>query len=352
VEHRVMPLELPDARGLSDEVLEALRLRALRGRELGFTEADLAGVLGVSTETVCRWWVAYSTGGVQALPQARTGRPPGSGAALSDEQAAQIQQLIDTKSPEDVGVAAPLWNRRAIRQLIQNQCGVVLAVRTVGQYLRRWGYTPKKPRRHARKQDPEEIRQWLTHTYPAIKTRAKREGAEIHWCDETGLVADQCSGSGYAKKGHPATLAVPDPHIRINMVSAITNEGTLRFMTYPETMTGALFIVFLERLLRTTTGKIFLIVDRLKAHQAGHVTDWVTQHAERLELFELPPRAPELNPDEYLNNDLKRAVNENGLSGSKSELRSRIQHVMRTLVPAHILSYFLHHCVQYAARGT
>lgn len=346
-----MAINLPDARGLSDEVLEALRLRALRGRELGFIEADLAHVLGVSLETVCRWWVAYSTGGVEALPQARTGRPPGSGAALSDEQAAQIQQIIDTKSPEDVGIAAPLWNRRAIGQLIQNQCGVARAVRTVGKYLRRWGYTPKKPRRHARKQDPEEVRQWLEQTYPAIEKRARKEHAQIHWCDETGIVADQFSGTGYAKKGQPATMQVPDPHIRINMVSSITNEGTLRFMTYSQTMTGALFIVFLERLLRTTTGKIFLIVDRLKAHQDGDVKAWVAKHSERLELFELPRRAPELNPDEYLNNDLKRAVNEKGLSGSESELRSTIQRIMRTIIPFHIINYFLHPCVQYAAGG-
>jgi transposase len=344
-----MAIDLPDARSLSDEVLEALRLRALCGRELGFTESDLGRVLGVSTETVCRWWVAYSTGGVGALPHERTGRPQGSGAALSEEQATQIQQIIDTKCPEDVGIAAPLWSRKSIRELIQKRCGVTVAVRTVGKYLRRWGYTPKKPRRHAHKQDPEEVRQWLENTYLAIEKRAGKEHAQIHWCDETGIVADQCVGSGYAKTGQPACLEVPDPHIRINMVSSITNEGTLRFMTYPETMTGALFIVFLERLLRTTTGKIFLIVDRLKAHQDGDVKAWVAKHADRLELFELPRRAPERNPDEYLNNDLKRAVSEKGLPGSKSELRSRIQHVMRTLIPFHIISYFLHPCVQYAA---
>jgi len=347
-----MTIELPDARSLSDEVLEALRLRALRGRELGFTEADLAGILGVSTETVCRWSVAFSTGGVEALPHERTGRPQGAGAALGEEQAKQIQQILDTKCPEEVGIAAALWSRKAVRQLIQNQCGVTLAVRTVGKYLRRWGYTPKKPRRHARKQDPEEIRQWLEHTYPAIEKRAQEEHAQIHWCDETGIVADQCSGSGYAKKGIPATVELPDPHIKINMVSSITNAGKLRFMTYPQTMTGVRFIAFLERLLRSTTGKLLLIVDRLKAHQDDAVKAWVAKHAERLELFELPRRAPERNPDEYLNNDLKRAVNDKGLPNSRSELRSRVQHVMRTIIPLHILSYFLHPCVQYAAAIT
>ena len=101
-----MALSLPDARQLSDEVLEALRLRALRGCELGFTEADVADLLGVSRETVSRWWTAYADGGLEALPGDRTGRPVGSGRTLSDEQARHIQDLIDDHSPEELGIAA------------------------------------------------------------------------------------------------------------------------------------------------------------------------------------------------------------------------------------------------------
>jgi transcriptional regulator with XRE-family HTH domain len=58
-----MAISLPDTRQLSDEVLEALRLRALRGCELGFSEADVAELLGVSRETISRWWTAYAAGG-------------------------------------------------------------------------------------------------------------------------------------------------------------------------------------------------------------------------------------------------------------------------------------------------
>src|ERR1700712_3653297 len=128
-----MSITLPDARRLSDDILEALRLRALNGRELGFTEADLANLLGVSRETVCRWWSAYAAHGIDALPHERTGRPLGSGRLLSDEPADRVQRLLDAKSPEDVGIPAPLWNRRAVRDLIYKECGVLLAVRTVGK---------------------------------------------------------------------------------------------------------------------------------------------------------------------------------------------------------------------------
>src|SRR5437868_13982362 len=85
-EEGLMAVSLPDAREVSDEVLEALRLRALHGCELGFTEAEVADILGVCRETVCRWWSAYAHGGLEALPRDRTGRPEGTGRVLSGEQ--------------------------------------------------------------------------------------------------------------------------------------------------------------------------------------------------------------------------------------------------------------------------
>src|ERR1700709_1090536 len=133
-----MANRLPDARKLADKVLEALRVRALNGRERGFTEPDLADLLGVSRETVCRWWSAYTARGLDAIPHERTGRPIGSGRFLSDPQARTIQQLLDERSPEALGISAPLWNRRAVRDLIHKTCGVLLATRTVGKYLTRW----------------------------------------------------------------------------------------------------------------------------------------------------------------------------------------------------------------------
>ena len=346
-----MAVSLPDARELSDEVLEALRLRALHACERGFTETDVADLLGVCRETVCHWWSAYVRGGLDALPHERSGRPVGSGRALSEAQAEHIQLLLRTHQPEELGVAAPLWSRRAVADLIRRECAVELAVRTVGLYLRRWGFTPKRPRRHARDQDPEEVRHWLEEVYPAIERRAEREGAAIYWADEVGAAADRHPARGYAPEGEPATMDVPGPHVRANQISAIANDGKVRFMTYTGSMTAALFLVFLGRLLWGTTGKVFLIVDRLRAHMTPGVTAWVAARRERLEVFYLPRHAPERNPDEYLNNDLKGQVNAQGLPRDKTEERSRIQAFMRRLLhlPERVMSYFLHPSVQYAA---
>jgi transposase len=345
-----MALPLPDARHLSDEVLEALRLRALRGRELGYTDAALADLLGVARETVCRWGSAFTSGGLDALPHERTGRPQGSGRSLTDEQARRLQRVIDTQSPEDVGIAAPLWTRRAVQELILRECGLAMPIRTVGTYLRRWGYTPKRPRRRARRQDPEEVRRWLRRTYPAIAQRAAREGAEVHWGDETGAGPDDYPGRGYARVGRPPELGVSGGRYRVNLVSAITAGGKVHFMTYTSTLTAAVFLVFLERLVRGARKKVFLILDRHTAHVAQAVADWVADHREHIELFFLPCHAPELNPDEYLNNDLKGRLNEEGLPDTKQELRSHFERFMEWLkgLPAHVRSYFEHPKVQYA----
>ena len=346
-----MSIQLPDARQLSDDALQVLRLRALRGIELGYSELELAELLGVCHETISRWWTAYLADGLPALPGGRTGRPLGSGRFLSDAQAEHVKARIDFHSPEEVGIPHALWTRRAVRELIRKDFGIDLAERTVGLYLRRWGYTSKRPARHGRHQDPDEVEQWLLETYPAIEAQAEREGAEILWADEVGVAADQHPGYGYARAGEHATMEVPRPHIRVNQISAISNEGTVRFMTYKGALDAAVFLTFLTRLVAEASRKVLLIVDRLQAHKTPEVEAWVAARRDRIEVFYLPAYSPEMNPVEYLNNDMKGSVNEAGLPPDRPTLRGRLQGFMRRLVhlPEHVISYFLHPWTQYAA---
>jgi transposase len=346
-----MPIQLPDARQLSDETLQVLRLRALRGIELGYSELELADLLGVCNETISRWWTAYAAEGLPALPGGRTGRPLGSGRSLSDEQAERIKGCIDNHCPQEVGIPHALWTRRAVRDLICKEFGIDLAERTVGQYLRRWGYTSKKPGRHSRQQDPDEVQQWLEETYPAIEAQAAREDAEILWTDEVGVAADHHPGCGYAREGERATMEMPKPHIRVNQITAISNEGTVRFMTYKGSLNAAVFLLFLTKLIQGATRKILLIADRLQAHKTPEVEAWLKEHQSKIEVFYLPAYSPEMNPVEYLNNDMKGTVNKAGLPEDRGTLHTRIMTFMEQLVslPEHVISYFLHPWVQYAA---
>lgn len=346
-----MPITLPDTRSLSDDVLEALRLRAIRACQMGFLQADIALLLCVAPETISRWWSAYCAEGPEGLPGERTGRPTGSGRTLSAEQETHLQELIDHNTPEDLGIAAPLWNRKAVQQLIRQETHIGMPIRTVGLYLKRWGYTCKKPSRHHQNQDPQEVKEWLEQTYPKLKKQARREGATIFWADETGVAADAYPGTGYARIGEGATIEVPDSHLKMNVLSAISNEGAIRFMTYAGTMNANRFVAFMEQLIRSVPEKIYLIVDRLRAHDAQKVWQWVSEREDRIHLILMPRRAPELNADEYLNNDLKGSVFARGLPKSQQELRRKMQSFLQRLVhwAKHVRSYFLHPTVLYAS---
>jgi transposase len=337
-----MAISLPDARELPDVALEALRLRALRGCELGYSETELAKLLGIARETISRWWSAYQAGGLEALPHERTGRPVGSGRTLDDAQARHVQEMIRGHFPEDWGITAPLWTRRALRDLIRREYGILMPLRTVGAYLKRWGYTPKKPRRRGRHQDPDEVQEWLENIYPAIVEAAVREDGDIQWCDEKGVASNDYPGRGYAPVGQTPELKVAESPCRMNQIATISNDGKVRFMTYQATMTAALFVEFLKRLVRGAKRKIFLIVDRLPAHEAAVVDAWLHGREQQIEMFYLPRGAPELNPVEYLNNEEKATVNAAKLPDSQPELRSHMQSFLHRLarLPAHILSYF------------
>lgn len=346
-----MTLELPDGRCESNDVLEALRVRAVHARQLGYPVVDIAAILGVREETVSRWCSKYDQGGVEALPGDRTGRPVGSGRLLRAEQEQAIQQLIDATSPQELAIPSALWTRQAVQELIQQQAGLRLPIRTVGEYLLRWGYTPQKPVRKAYKQDPQAVAEWLEKTYPEIERRAAQEGGEIHWGDETGVRSTCQHSRGYARPGETPELPVSGSRFSVNMIATITNQGKVRWMIYEGKMNAALFIVFLTRLLAGASKKIFLIVDHLSVHEAVAVDEWLADKKDKLEVFYLPKYTPERNPDEYLNCDVKANINSDGLPKDRPELKGKLRRFMQKLskLPTRLASYFEHKYIQYAS---
>jgi transposase len=346
-----MAIELPDGRSESDEVLEALRQRALHARELNYPVVDIAAILGVREETVSRWCVKYEQGGPDALPGERTGRPTGSGRLLTEEQEDRVIELMDTKLPQELGIPSALWTRAAVRELFKQVTGKLLPIRTVGEYLNRWGYTPQKPVRKAYKQAPEEVAEWLEIQYPEIEKRAAEEGAEIHWGDEVGVRSTCQHSRGYARPQDTPELKLPGSRFSVNMISTVTNQGQVRWMIYDGRMNAAVFTVFLAQLIVGASKKIFLIVDHLSVHEDKAVEEWLTDKKDQIEVFYLPKYSPERNPDEYLNCDVKGNINTDGMPKDREELKGKLSRFMQKLseLPQRVASYFKHKCIQYAA---
>ena len=218
------------------------------------------------------------------------------------------------------------------------------------KYLTRWGFTPQKPIKRAYEQNPEAVQRWLEGEYPGIEQGARQEGAEIHWGDETGVRNDCQHGRGYSPKGKTPILCKKAKRFSANMISSVTNQGKVRWMIYRETLTSQVFIRFMERLIKDSKKKIFLIVDNLRVHHSAPVMEWVEANKEHIALFHLPSYSPERNPDEYLNGDLKSELGRKAPPMNQSHLEKNLIGSMRRLAktPQRIAAYFEHPAVAYA----
>ncbi len=342
-------METPDARSLPAAAQEALRRRAVAAVRSGMNHTEAAWVFGVTRQTIHKWRRTWEGGGSRALKAKRRGRPPTP--RLAPHQAALIVRLIVGRCPDQLRLPFALWTREAVQQLIAEKCGLRLSVWTVGRYLQRWNLTPQKPRRRAFEQDPVAVRRWLTEEYSVIRRAAKQAGATIHWGEEMGLRSDPQTGTSYGRKGQTPVIPGTGQRFRCNVISTLTNRGQLAFMVFRGRFNTLVFLRFLRRLLRHARGLVFLIIDRHPVHLATEVERWVAKRPDRLRLFFLPSYSPDLNPDEFLNNDVK--ANALGRRRPRDEgemlasVRSYLWSTQRQ--PAVVQRYFEAPSVRYAA---
>lgn len=306
-------MKATDARRYNPEQLEVLRERGFAMRRKGVRVVEIASALGVVRGTVYKWFRnANASSEEDATKGGQRGRPQGVGAKLTPAQEAEVRKHVVTKNPKQLKFDFALWTRRAVRALIKKLYSIELSLSSVGVYLRSWGLSVQRPSRRAIEQDSERVRKWKQEQYPAIAARAKAEGAIIYWADETAVKHDSNWVTGYSPRGKTPILQCHDGRWKTaTMVSAISNQGLLRFKVQDKPMNQVTFIEFLGDLIADEKRKIFLIVDNLRVHKSKTVTSWVEEHKDRIELFFLPPYSPEINPDEYVNRALK------------TELRSR-----------------------------
>lgn len=339
-----------DARSLSSNAQETLRLKAVAAVEEGMKQKKAAEVFGVHKVTINRWVRMKQEKGRRALRAKKQGRPRAA-SKLKPWEAAKTVRSIADRCPDQMQLPFFLWTREAVQQFIKREFGVDVSVWTIGRMLKQWGLTPQKPVKRAYEKNPKAVTQWLEEEYPAIQKKALAEGAEIQWGDEMGVRSDHQTGTTYGRKGKTPCIPCTGRRFKCNMISSISNRGVLRFMLYKGRFNAPLFLQFLKRLIKQSDKKVFLILDRHPVHRDRKVGRWVEANADDIAIFFLPGYSPELNPDEFLNNDVK--ANAVGRKRPKTlpelikNLRSALK--KRQCNPEMVKAYFRAPSVRYAA---
>ncbi|VAW10729.1 Mobile element protein [hydrothermal vent metagenome] len=286
-------MEKTDLRKATKQEKEAMRLLAMKMYRNKITQKKISLLLGIRSSTVSEWVRLYREYGNKGLIEVKRGRKKGYGKLLSETQEKDVQRMIIDKMPDQLKLPYALWTRKAIRDLIKRTYKIDIATRTMGDYLRSWGLTPQKPKKKAYEQNSKSVNKWLDEEYPKIRQQTKKENAEIHWGDETGIRNNSQYGRSYAPKGKTPVKETMAKRLSLNMISTITNQGKVRFMTYKGTMNAQRFIVFLKRLLKGADKKIFIILDNLKVHHGKIVKKWAEENRSEIALFYLPSYSPE-----------------------------------------------------------
>jgi transposase len=343
-------MKIPDARSLSPEAQQALRERVLHavGAE-GLSIAAAARAFGVHRATASGWVNAYRRGGAAALvarPRGRRPRP-----LLTPGQHDRLWAVLTASTPDRVGLAESLWTREAVADWAARELGVRRSRWVWGRWLKAQGFTPQRPARRAYERDPAAVERWLAQEYPRVAREAAAEGAEVHWLDEAGLRSDCPAGRGYAPRGRTPVQPVPGKRFRVNYVATVSALGVLRFLVFAGRFTAAVLLTFLARLLASRPGKVYVVLDGHPVHRAGKVREWAAARAGRIRLVFLPPYSPELNPAEYLNNDVKGNAQRSGRARDKAALQAKARAYLRATqrTPSIVRRYFRAKQVRYAA---
>lgn len=337
-----------DGRKIDHKTRETIRIRAVQQVQNGESPEAVIRALGFTRCCIYQWLAAYRAGGWDAL---KTGRIVGRPKKLTAGQIRWIYQTVTSKNPLQLKFQFALWTRGMIRTILWKRYRIRLSLSSIGRLLAQLGLTCQRPLVRAFQQNPSLVKQWLKKEYPRIRAQAKREGAEIFFEDESGVRSDFHAGTTWGIKGQTPIVFSTGQRFRFNMVSAVSPKGALRFMITEKSVGASVFLEFLKRLIHGRHRKIFLIVDGHPSHRSRRVREYLRTVSEQLRLFFLPPYSPELNPDEFVWNDVKNNGVGRSFIAKKQDLKTAVLSRLRYLQknPSHVRSFFQAENTRYAA---
>jgi len=314
-----------DGRKLSHSQSEYVRVQSVKMvRVQHKSPEEVIKTFGLHRANIYKWLAKYDAGGFAGLKSTKAAGPT---PKLDAKQEAQLAKLL-LKNPLQLQFDFALWTIEMVKELISRKFSVGYSNVQVGRLVKKLGLSRQRPLERASQQDPVKVKKWLEKEYLAIKAEAKKEKRDIYFSDEAGFHATAQYGTTWAKKGETPVIKTSGKREKVNVISAVSSKGKLRFMLFEAGFNSAVFIQFLKRLMHKQEKPVTLVVDGHKSHFTKDVKAFIAGTGGKLKIYQLPPYSPELNPDELVWNNAKQKVAKAKHTPSEKSFKEKVKSTM------------------------
>ena len=287
----------------------------------------VARIYNVPQRTVFDWLSVYRCGGWDALKEGqRSGRPR----KLSAQHLRWVYDAVTLGNPQHYQFEFCLWTLNVLRSLIKKQLGIQLSKSAVSRLLGHLGLSAQRPIYNSYKQDPKQVERYLSKTFPQAVAQAKAMGAVIFFVDEAAVRSDAHRGTTWSQKGETPVVKDSGGRFGLNVISAVSPRGDMRFCFIKGRMNSDKFIEFLKKLHKDTGKPIFVITDNARYHRSKQTQQFVERQKGGILLVFLPAYSPELNPDEQVWNHAKARLGKRSIF-NKKDMKRHLMSILRSI---------------------
>lgn len=301
--------------------------RAVENYLAGELAPTIAKNMGRHRVTIYKWVEIYEKNKSfnDLHEKKRSGRPP----KIEAKTIKRVEKALQ-KPASKFGFETDLWTCSRVHTLLKKKYKVKISRGHVWKILREAGFSYQKPERRYYETDPKAQEEWIRKELPKIKRKARKHKAILYFEDEASISLTPVIGKTWAKKGQTPQIKSTGHRGSIAALSAISKSGHLVFNLKRGRVNSDDVIDFLKQMLKEHSRRhLVVVMDRAPTHRSKKVQKFIASQ-KRLHVFYLPPRSPELNPDEKVWNHLKhhelKGHQETSLDGlerlSKKKLRS------------------------------
>ena len=278
------------------------RKRAVKAVLKGQSVATVARSHGRHRSVVYRWIRSYQCGGSYSClrTKGRSGRPR----VIEPDICKKVRRDI-LKPASSFGFETDFWTCRRLITHIAGVHGIRVSQPTLWRQLTRARLSYQKPERRYFETDAKKQREWIEVELPKISQIVRKYRAILYFEDESCIRLTPVLGKTWAPVGKTPIQRVTGNRGSVAAISAISIAGNLIFKLHQDKIRSAEIIQFLDQMLKHHPRRhLVVVMDQAKPHTSKIVKAYIAKQR-RLHVFYLPPRSPELNPDEKVWNHLK-----------------------------------------------